>query len=140
MLQHAHCCLNQHTAKGSCLSHCSQPVCATDSSIISFSSLPSPSAPPLPHLLSFSSLSHLLFCPSPSSPPPPSPPPPSPLLPSLFHPFCLHLLPLLLSLLLSLLLTLSSFVSSSPSLPHLFTLSPSPLSCLSVLLKCHKKF
>ena len=123
MLQHAHCCLNQHTAEGSCVSHCSQPVCATDSSIISYSSLPSPSAPPLPHLLSFSSLSHLLFCPSPSSPPPPSPPPPSPLLPSLFHPFPLHLPPLLLSFLLSLLLTLSSFVSSSPSLPHLSAVS-----------------
>ena len=136
MLQHAHCCLNQHTAEGSCVSHCSQPVCATDSSegscvshcsqpvcatdssIISYSSLPSPSAPPLPHFLSFSSLSHLLFCPSPSSPPPPSP-----LLPSLFHPFPLHLPPLLLSLLLSLLLTLSSFVSSSPSLPHLSAVS-----------------
>ena len=127
MLQHAHYCLNQHTAEGSCVSHCSQPVCATDSSIISYSSLPSPSTPPLPHLLSFSSLSYLLFCPSSSSPPPPSP-----LLSSLFHPFPLHLPPLLLSLLLSLLLTLSSFVSSSPFLPHLFTLSPSPLHPLSL--------
>ena len=85
---------------------------STDSSIISCSSLPSPSAPPLPYLL--------LFCPSPSSPSPPSP-----LLPS-FTPF--RFIFLLFSspscFLFSLLfLPLSPFHSSSPSLPHLSAVS-----------------
>ena len=133
MLQHAHCCLNQHTAEGSCVSHCSQPVCATDSSIISYSSLPSPSTPPLPHLLSFSSLSHLLFCPSPSSPLP-LPLLPLPLLPLPLPPLLFFLPSFTPSLFIFLLFSSPScFLFSLLFLP----LSPlHPLSLTSQLSLC----